>query len=138
MSSVQVAERRREEVQALSPRLRAVEILREDFRGRRSIARGERADRGDQAAVFVLSTTADELGPGSRRAAEVTYVASREGLTREEAFEDGSPPFRLQLLREPVRIEFGGDGVWRAAPWGDGVKAMRISFLNSRDMVVLR
>jgi hypothetical protein len=108
-------------------RARAVELLRCDLRSRTTL---KATVGGDGAVVLVLSGLSDLVGLGETRRSlgEVRYLASGDGLIREEG--SGKPPVRL--VQGPVGIEFLENAAWkRNAPQEPG--ALRITFEDPRE-----
>lgn len=111
-------------------RARVVDILAHDWRGRTQVLSEPPSDSSDAVSV-AFSTTTDPLASAARATPKVRYIASPEGLWREE----GSS--RIDLLDEPVVLEFSNGEQWRTTPAGP-VFALRLTFKAPAETVVLR
>jgi prepilin-type N-terminal cleavage/methylation domain-containing protein len=121
-------------------RMRAVELMRRDLRGRMKIVVDatllETVAEGSSA--FTCQTTADSLGTGqalSRGGVEVRYTASPKGITRQESPKSGRK--ELVLLEEPTRFEYWIGNLWKATGKGE-VSAVRVIFEGPPETVVFR
>jgi prepilin-type N-terminal cleavage/methylation domain-containing protein len=130
-STIQTAERQKAEARQEEQRARAVELLRQDWRGRLRIVKPTITPPAG-TRVLSLSTTADSVSASNARASRlVTWTASERGLSRKEAdLESG-------ILPGPVVLEFWDGVAWRAEP-GGAQPALRLLLQNPEESVVLR
>jgi prepilin-type N-terminal cleavage/methylation domain-containing protein len=111
---------------------RALEILRDDWRGRMRVVADHEAvkTRAAGSTVLVLVTTADSL-EGTRLQQQVIYEASEKGLRRR----DRSGGFTL--LKGAVSLDFWDGSAWRTD--GSGLpRALRIRGATGEESTVLR
>jgi prepilin-type N-terminal cleavage/methylation domain-containing protein len=139
ISTTRIAETRKADSDILMARQRALELLRDDFRGRVVDGRDRKlkAMAKDGAVVLAMITTTDSLASGgTQRTTEVSYMASGAGLKRQESGLEGSVV--MPLLKEPVIVEFGGVRGWRREAGEDDIQALRLTFKNPDEVVVIR
>jgi prepilin-type N-terminal cleavage/methylation domain-containing protein len=130
-ATIRTAERQKSDAQAAEQRSRAVELLRQDWRGRvRLVTPALPPPVG--VRMLVMTTTSDPVsatnGRGSRL---VTYTASEKGLFRKEGDAE------LSLLNGPVQLDFWDGAAWRETPAGRR-PALRLRLQNPEESVVLR
>ena len=126
-STVKTSERQKADARLEEQRARAVELLRQDWRGRVRILKPATTPPAGVRMVL-LSTTADSL-TNSRATRSVTWTASGKGLLRKE----GS--VETVLLPGPVGLDFWDGIAWRSEP---GETAVRLLLQNPEETVVLR
>jgi prepilin-type N-terminal cleavage/methylation domain-containing protein len=139
VSTTRLAETRKADSDVLMARQRALELLRDDFRGRVTDGRDRklRAVAKDGAVALAMTTTTDALASGgAQRTTEVSYMASGAGLKRQESGIEGSVV--MPLLKESVSVEFGGLRGWRREAGEDDFQALRLTFKNPDEVVVIR
>jgi prepilin-type N-terminal cleavage/methylation domain-containing protein len=126
-STIRTIERQKSDAREQEQRARAIEILRQDWRGRVRILPSPAATR-----KLVLVTTADGLVDPSRRSIrEVTYAASDKGFLR---LEEGS---ETALIEGSVQMEFWDGLAWRSDP-GAAFSVLRLLLEKPSETVVLR
>jgi len=111
---------------------RALELLRDDWRGRvRAVTDHEAVkSRPAGSTVLVLVTTADSLS-GARLQREVVYEASEKGFKRSA---DGR---EIVLIESPVTLDFFDGATWRTD--GSGFpRAIRLGGLRPSEVSVVR
>ena len=130
VSSTRTAERQKKDSLKGSRRMRTIEVLRADFRGR--------VDLKVKGSDVICQSTADELSWGpAKRASEVRYVASEEGLVRTQGA--GEMMSEILLLQEPVFFEFWSEGMWRKTVSDkEEVAAVRVVFTDPLEAIVIR
>lgn len=130
-ATVRTAERQKSDARAEERRARAVELFRDEWRGRLAVGRPPIAPPAGTRA-FMLSTTADSIAEaGARGIRLVTYEASENGLSRREG------AAQVLLLPGLVEIDFWDGVAWRAEP--DGRRsAARLHFQLPEEFVVFR
>jgi len=130
-SAVRTAERQRTEARAEEERARAVELVREDWRGRLRVFRPATAPPVG-VRVLQMSTTADSVAAsGGRGIRLVTYTASEKGLARSEGGAE------LLLLRCPVEMDCWDGAVWRPEPIGRQ-SVLRLRLRDPDEILILR
>ncbi|HEV3028069.1 MAG TPA: type II secretion system protein, partial [Planctomycetota bacterium] len=112
-ATIRMAERQQAGARAEEERTRAIELLRQDWRGRvrsvRPLLPGLPAPGG--LRKLVLTSTGDSITTSAGRGSFlVTYTASEKGLSRKEGGEE------IVLFPEPVGLEFWDGVVWRSEP----------------------
>jgi len=130
-ATIRTAGRQKSDARAEEQRSRAIELFRQDWRGRvRVIPPMRPPPAGTQ--ILRLSTTADSISsPSLRGVPLVTYEASENGLLRME----GSAA--LLILPAPVQMDFWDGVAWKAEPAG-GKPAVRLVLQNPEETVVFR
>jgi len=130
-SAVRFSEAQKAEGRAQERRFRAVEILRQDWRGRlRLLASSRDLLQGGQSLNLV--TTADSLLATRERACrEVVYRAGDRGLIRQER------DTRWILVEEAATLEFWDGRGWNREPRGE-VQALRVTFSGPAQTIVIR
>jgi prepilin-type N-terminal cleavage/methylation domain-containing protein len=139
VSTTRIAENRKADSDILMSRQRALELIRDDFRGRVTDGRDRKlkAVAKDGAVALAMTTTTDGLASGgTQRTTEVSYMASGAGLKRQESGVEGAVV--MPLLKEPVGVEFGGVHGWRREAEGDDIQALRLTFKNPDEVIVIR
>jgi prepilin-type N-terminal cleavage/methylation domain-containing protein len=130
-STIKSAERQKSEARQEEQRARAVELLRQDWRGRVKIMKPVAAPPAG-TRILILSTTADSVSVTNARASRlVSWTASEKGLSRKEAEVDSG------MLPGPVVLEFWDGVAWRPEP-GGAQPAVRLVLQNPDETVVLR
>jgi prepilin-type N-terminal cleavage/methylation domain-containing protein len=130
-ATLRTAERQKSDARAEEERARAIEVLRQDWRGRvRLILPMTPPPAG--VRILSMTSTGDSVArPGGRGVGLVTYTASEKGLIRKEGETD------LPLLPGPVQLEFWDGVAWRAEPGGKQA-AVRLQLQNPEETVVIR
>jgi prepilin-type N-terminal cleavage/methylation domain-containing protein len=130
-SIVRTAARQKEASDREERLSQAIELLRQDWRGRLLLSRVEPpAPAGTRA--FLVTSTADGVLPGLPRAAKrVVYTASDQGLVRREG---GTA---IRLLEVPARFEYWDGIAWRTEPDG-AISALRLSVPSLGAPAILR
>jgi prepilin-type N-terminal cleavage/methylation domain-containing protein len=120
----------------LEHRLRTLEIMQSDLRGRMR-ARVETSLVDDGSSTLALSTTADTVGaPSCRRGiGEVRYIAGPGGLRRVEVSSTGTS--ELSISSDPASFEFLSGGAWHSRGTG-AFEALRVNFGKPEESLVLR
>lgn len=114
-ATVKTAERQKAEAIDGERRARAVELLRQDWRGRTKFAKPSMAPPAG-TRVLILTTTSDAVSSTARATRMVTYTASEKGLFRGEGNSESL------LLPGPVVMEFWDGSGWRADPGGSSIR----------------
>ncbi|HLY08748.1 MAG TPA: prepilin-type N-terminal cleavage/methylation domain-containing protein [Planctomycetota bacterium] len=130
-ATLRTAERQQSDARRAEERARAVELVRQDWRGSlRAIRPPVSPPAG--VRVFQLTTSADSLVPsGGRGVRLATYTASEKGLTRSEG---GS---EVLLIPGPVVLEYW-DGVgWRPELEGRP-QAIRLQVRDPDEQILVR
>jgi prepilin-type N-terminal cleavage/methylation domain-containing protein len=140
VSTSNVADRQGMDAKGEEQRMRAIELMRRDLRGRvKLVVDGTLLERvAEGTSSFTCQTTADSLGAGDvlgRGGIEVRYRASPQGLTRQESPKSGKK--ELVLLEESVRIEYWSGNLWKASAVGE-ISAVRLVFAGPPETVVIR
>lgn len=127
-STSRTAERQMRHARRDARRIRAIEILRADFRGR--------VELETEGETIILKTTADGFSPyQAARSGLVTYSVQEEGLVRTEG--EGDMAMEVLLTKEPVEFQFWEEGMWRKTLKEEAL-AVRVIFLEPLDVVVIR
>jgi prepilin-type N-terminal cleavage/methylation domain-containing protein len=128
-ATVKTAERQKADARLEEQRARAVELLRQDWRGRVKILKPATAPPAGVRRVL-LSTTADSLS-NSRATRLVVWSASEKGLSRQEG------NVETTILPGPVSMDFWDGVAWRPEAPGSS-PAMRLQLQDPEEAVVLR
>jgi prepilin-type N-terminal cleavage/methylation domain-containing protein len=128
-STVKTSERQKADARLEEQRSRAVELLRQDWRGRVKIQRPATIPPAG-VRVLLFSTTADSL-TNSRATRMVAWTASEKGLSRSEGNAE------TMMLAGPIALEFWDGVSWRAEPAGSS-PAIRLQLHHPEETVVLR
>jgi prepilin-type N-terminal cleavage/methylation domain-containing protein len=114
-ATVKTAERQKSDAREGEQRARAIELLRQDWRGRTKIVKPSMAPPAG-TRVLILTTTSDAVSSAARAIRLVTYTVSEKGLTRSEGSVESL------LLPGPVGMEFWDGIAWRSEPGGSSVR----------------
>jgi prepilin-type N-terminal cleavage/methylation domain-containing protein len=130
-ATVRTAERQKADSRTEEQRARAIELFRQDWRGRVRLAKPLiLPPAGTRTLMF--STTGDSVSSsGARGTRLVTYEASEKGLLRKE------DKAEVLLLPGPVQVDYWDGVAWRMEPGGQQ-PAVRLSLQNPEEMVVFR
>lgn len=128
-STVRTAERQKADARLEEQRARAVEILRQDWRGRVKILKPATTPPAG-VRLLLLSTTADSLS-NYRATRLVTWTASEKGLSR------GEGSVETLVIPGPVALDFWDGVSWRSEPAGSS-PAIRLQLHQPEETVVLR
>ena len=120
-AAVQASDRRKAGAREEERMSRALELLRDDWRGRTRLLKPEPpAPAG--TTMLLLSTTSDSISPAAGRSTrEVRYLASGKGLLRQEG---GT---QILLVERPARLDVWDGAAWRTDTTA-AVGAIRVSF----------
>jgi len=130
-ATIRTAERQKSDAQAAEQRSRAVELLRQDWRGQVRIVKPAMAPPSG-VRMLLLATTSDPVSTANGRGTRlVTYTASEKGLFRKEGGAE------LPLVTGPVQMDFWDGVAWREEP-GGRQPALRLRLQNPEESVVLR
>jgi prepilin-type N-terminal cleavage/methylation domain-containing protein len=129
-STVKTAESQKAAARVDEERTRALELLRQEWRGRLKILK-PLAPPPEGTQVLALSTTADSVASGARTTRQVIWIASEKGLARKEG------EIESVLVQGPIALEFWDGVAWRADPVGPS-SALRVLFQKPEETVVLR
>jgi prepilin-type N-terminal cleavage/methylation domain-containing protein len=130
-SMVLAGTRQRSDQRASERLARTVEVVRHDWRGRTRMIRPE-SPAPSGTSILRLATVSDSISKGGIGAAgEVVYVASDEGLRRQEG--DST----MLLYEGPVGLEFWDGATW-ARDAGNKVTAVRLTLGDPPESVVVR
>jgi len=114
-ATVKTAERQKSDAREGEQRARAIELLRQDWRGRTKIGKPAMTPPAG-SRVLILTTTSDAVSSTSRAIRRVTYTVSENGLSRSEGSAESL------LLPGPVGMEFWDGAAWRSEPGGGSVR----------------
>jgi prepilin-type N-terminal cleavage/methylation domain-containing protein len=130
-STLKTAERQKADAREQEQRARAIDVLREDWRGRIRITKPlTAAPVGSH--VLILSSTSDGLLQGNSRGSRlITWTSSEKGLSRKEGGQESV------LLPGAVVMEFWDGVAWRAEPRGMET-SIRVILQDPQETVVLR
>lgn len=128
-SSALIADRQKVEARVHEERARAVELLRQDWRGRTKILKPT-SSTAEESKALVLETTADSL-LNVRSTREVAWKVSAKGLERREG------PVETTILRGSLSLEFWDGVVWGADPARNST-AIRLVLRDPEEVVILR
>jgi|SRR5882672_2940397 len=130
-SLTRTAERQKLESRSDESRARAVDLLRQDWRGRL----GSPQRKGSlplEEWWYYFFTTADAMGSDAPAAGiKVAWWISPKGLFRIEGKSE------VMLVPGPLTLEFWNGTSWKAEP-APGTKAVRLRLMNPAETVVLR
>ena len=127
-ATVKTADRQKSEAREGEQRARAIELLRQDWRGRTKIVKPSISPPVG-TRVLILTTTSDAVASTARAGRLVAYTASEKGLYRSE----GGTETLLQA--GSVILEFWDGVAWRAESGGSS--AVRIVLGQPEEAVVL-
>jgi len=129
--TIRTAERQKSDAKSEELRARAIELFRQDWRGRVRVVKPALSPPVG-VGVLAMSTTADSLAaPNDRGTRLVRYTVSEKGLSRNEGQAD------LSLLPGPVLIDYWDGVAWRTEFSGKH-SAVRLQFQNPEEVVVFR
>ena len=130
-ATARTAERQKVDAKAEEQRAWAIELFRQDWRGRVLLVKPALPPPVG-VGVIMISTTADPVAtPSGRGTRLVTYTVSEKGLSRNEG------PADLLLLPGPVQIDVWDGVAWRT-DFSGKQSAVRLQFQNPEEVVVLR
>lgn len=130
-ATIRTAERQKSDARAEEQRARAIELFRQDWRGRVRVIKPPLSPPAG-TRLLMMTTTADPVAtPNGRGTRLVTYTASEKGLSRKEG--DAESP----LLPGPVLLEFWDGVAWRSE-FGGRQPAVRLQLQNPEETVVFR
>ena len=128
VSTTRTAHRQERDAGEDARRMRVIEILRADFRGRQELK--------VEGGSVTCQTTSDGLSPyWITRGTEVSYEVSENGLLRREG--EGDAATEIILTQSPVVFQFLEKGIWREAGAEDP-EAIRVIFDSPLEVVVIR
>jgi prepilin-type N-terminal cleavage/methylation domain-containing protein len=126
-ATVKSAERQKSDAREGERRARAIELLRQDWRGRTRIVKPSMVPPAG-TRVLILTTTSDAVSSTFRAGRLVTYTVSERGLSRSEGSSESL------LLPGPVGMEFWDGAAWRS---DSGGSAVRLVLQGPEETVVL-
>jgi prepilin-type N-terminal cleavage/methylation domain-containing protein len=129
-ATVKTADRQKSEAREGEQRARAIDLLRQDWRGRTKIVKPSMTPPAG-TRVLMLTTTSDAVASTSRSTRLVAYTVSEKGLSRSE----GS--MESLLLPGPLALEFWDGAAWRGEP-GGAAPALRLVLQKPEETVVLK
>lgn len=119
--------------------LKAIALLREDWRGRTRLIDTVQSRRARPAdgSLIAFTTTADSLTASDvkRGIPVLYYAASPAGLVRKEIRSEGE--VAITLHEEPVLLEYWNGRSWNPDPEGY-ISALRLTFVATGDRTVIR
>lgn len=131
-STVEATRRHSEESAAELERLRALEILSDDWRGRVGVVTQDESGRPERD--LVLKTLGDSIG-GGRAVRRVRYIAGEQGLLRAE--KGHGNPSALRVVPGPVVFEYWDGESWRKEPPAR-LQALRVTIGMGQEAIFIR
>lgn len=128
-STVRAVDAQKVDARVQEKRARAIELLRQDWRGRIRIPKPQTPPPGVQ--VLELITTSDGVGSSQRSSGHVTYRVNPDSTER---IENGS---KLILFSEPITLEYWDGQDWRREPSG-AASAVKLNLQQPSETIILR